>query len=139
MKKQYLAKLATLVGFTATLTQVGCATILSGKNQDVQFDSEPKGATVRVSGKECIAPCTLSLERRDNHNAVFTLNGYESHQVATSSGFNPVSLLNLLDPIAWAIDLGTGSAYTVAPKKISASLKAESPKPENLTSTAKAY
>ena len=59
MKALRLISLAVLA-----VSLAGCGTVVRGFSQDVTFETTPPGATLTLaSGKSCIAPCTLSLER----------------------------------------------------------------------------
>lgn len=51
-----------------------CATVTRGSSEDVQFISNPPGATVKTSlGNSCVTPCTMEIGRRDTFTATFTL------------------------------------------------------------------
>ncbi len=69
----------------AALAAVGalsaCATVTRGSTEDVQFISNPPGATVKIGlGQSCVTPCFIKVERRDTFQAVFTL-GDQTEQV----------------------------------------------------------
>ena len=63
----YLCLLAT-----STFILSGCATILQGTNQNVNFDSVPKGSAVYLDGKEvAVTPCTITIKR--NHEYILQI------------------------------------------------------------------
>tara|TARA_B100000401_G_C52459790_1_gene555986 strand:- start:249 stop:605 length:357 start_codon:yes stop_codon:yes gene_type:complete len=88
-----------------------CATILTGSKQDIYFESSPKGAKVLVNGfEQCKTPCTVPLKKKlVTGNVQIVMDGYESTTVSLSKSFNPISILNLLGIIGWAVDAGTGA------------------------------
>jgi len=46
-----------------TLSMSSCAAMLTGTSGNVQFDSNPRGATVRVGDQEGLTPCLLNLPK----------------------------------------------------------------------------
>ena len=64
----------------------GCATVLNGTSQPVEFASEPSGATVAlVTGLKCETPCQYSLKRGKDNAVTFTKDGYKSETVYIQS------------------------------------------------------
>lgn len=64
----------------------GCATIISGTDQNLTFDSEPDGATVSVAGKVVgKTPMSVQLKKETNQSLTFEKEGYKTHttQLAT--------------------------------------------------------
>lgn len=65
----------------SALLASACATVTRGSSEDVQFISNPPGATMKTSlGQSCITPCSIKIGRRDTFTATFTL-GEHTRQV----------------------------------------------------------
>lgn len=73
--------------FAVTLLQVsGCATIVSGTDQEVTFNSEPEGATVSVTGKVLgKTPVTIRLDKEKNQILTFEKEGYKTYTTQMST------------------------------------------------------
>lgn len=57
----------------------GCATVLNGVNQPVEFESDPAGATIAIlDGRTCTAPCAFEMRRGNDTMVTFSLPGYRS-------------------------------------------------------------
>jgi len=75
MKNIYIA-----VIFTAVASITGCATIVSGTDQLMTFDSEPEGATVSVAGRVVgKTPLSIQLKKKKKQQLTFEKEGYKSH------------------------------------------------------------
>ena len=62
----------------AVLLLTGCATLFTGKSQEVTFRSEPEGATVTVTGKILgRTPLTTMIPKDKNQVLTFELDGYK--------------------------------------------------------------
>lgn len=56
----------------------GCATVMNGVHQGVAFNSDPAGATIRISqGGTCVTPCRIQMRRAHDSMATYELEGYE--------------------------------------------------------------
>ena len=56
-----------------------CATIMTGKTQEVTFDSEPQGAEVTVNGRVIgKTPTTIQLDKKTDQSVSFKLEGYKT-------------------------------------------------------------
>jgi len=104
----------------------GCASIISGRKQEVSISSEPTAANVYVDrvnrGK---TPVTIYLDRGRKHTVKIELEGYEPYMVTIGRGFNGWFLLNVVflwAPIGMVIDFATGAVYSLSPDEIKASL-----------------
>lgn len=73
-----MKKNVSLFVFLCCLIQfTGCATIISGKHQDVPMNSDPSGAIILVNGVERgTTPATIELRRKDDHEVTFEKAGY---------------------------------------------------------------
>lgn len=85
----------------AALPLAGCAVLINGSKQRVEFDSQPPGATVRVGDQITVTPGSLVLPRGDTYHAVFEKDGY-----ATTSRTIGRTLSNAL--VANILTAGTG-------------------------------
>lgn len=104
----------------------GCATIINGTSQKILTTSMPSGATVLVDGnKEFVTPAKLRLERRRDHELVFSKQGYRGetvkivHVISEAVGGNTL----LFGPIGWGIDALNGCQYKLMPDKVHVDMK----------------
>lgn len=105
----YLLTAATLFGI---LSMTGCATLFSGTDDEVYFESEPPGAEILVDGlKRGETPATLELDRPGFGETTVTLrmDGYEDRTFELDKDFTAVSVLNLGNILFWGIDIATGA------------------------------
>lgn len=96
---------------TIALMLSGCATIFTGTKDTIYFDSDPEGATVYLDGLEiCRTPCSYRVGREFNGVDIqYKLDGYEARIFSLDQEFNVISVLNLGNPLGWAIDMISGS------------------------------
>lgn len=115
-----IAVLTVLAGTTA-----GCATVTRGSTEDVQFTSNPQGATVTTTiGPSCVTPCTLKFSRRDTFTATFKLGEqtqevFVDTQVATE-GVAVAGVGNALigGVIGVGVDVATGAGLDHVPNPV---------------------
>lgn len=110
------------------LSQTGCATIVSGRNQNIPVVSIPSGAIVTVEGQKQISPATFILDRK---RAVYQIRvekeGFEPVEVTLKKGVNGWVWGNILfgiigGAIGLTIDLSTGSASKFIPNDVEVNL-----------------
>ena len=66
----------------AASTLAGCATVTRGLSDQVQINSDPPGATMQTSmSHQCMSPCTLNVQRKDEFNVVISKPGFEPQTV----------------------------------------------------------
>ena len=83
MNRSFAAASLTLA---ASIALSGCATVLNGVNQPVDFRSDPDGATMElVTGQTCETPCNYELRRGNDSMATFTRAGYQTVTVYMQS------------------------------------------------------
>lgn len=117
-----------LVGFSAAAVAAsmafGSATIISGSNQNVTFNSNPEGAMVMIDGvKTCQTPCTVSLPKAKTQKMVtFEKEGYEKVSMPINTEYNGVALLNIFWDLS-TTDLITGAAWNYSPNNYFSDLK----------------
>lgn len=114
--------LATVV---CTSLAFGSATIISGSNQNITFNSKPEGATVMVDGvKTCVTPCTVSLKKAYKpKNLSMQKEGYEAMTIPMTTQFDGVALLNIFWDLS-TTDAATGNAWEYQPNTYFMELKA---------------
>ena len=67
----------------------GCASIISGKSQEVSFDSQPDGVTVDVNGKVLgKTPFTVTIARKSDQSITFTKDGYKPTTMRLETSIN---------------------------------------------------
>ena len=103
-----------LVVALLALSCTSCATILCGTKQKVTFDGEINTtATMIVDGrqyKDVKLPYRVDVKRGYEDSEVrITAEGYEPVTVYLEKTFNPWSLLNLVEPLGWIVDVATGA------------------------------
>lgn len=75
----------------------GCATVLNGTSQDVDFRSDPDGAVVAIStGQTCTTPCTFSMKRGDDLRVDFNREGYKPEHVYVQSRLGGSTFGNII-------------------------------------------
>ena len=86
-----------------------CASIFCGSKAKVTFDSDiSRKATLTIDGrkhKHVTFPYTTKIRRGFDETIVKA----EAPGVIVNKNFNAVSVLNLLDVLAWGIDAATGA------------------------------
>jgi hypothetical protein len=96
----------------------GCATIVSGRTQDIAFDSVPAGADVMLNdGTKTVTPGTLTLKRRGNYLATFMKDPFPPRPVEIQSATNWWVLGNVLIGgfVGFIVDMATGAAHRLVP------------------------
>ena len=103
----------------------GCATIFSGKTQNVTINSFPAGATVKVSGRVVgKTPIILALNRKGYSPITLELAGYEKAYVPVRKGFNNMFWANILFIYGSSTDVTTGATGEYEPSSYRVSMKA---------------
>lgn len=108
-------------------TVLGCATIISGRSQNLPIRSVPSGAVVTVGGQKQMTPATFILDKRQEYVVRVEKEGYRSVEVALRKGISGWVFGNILlgiigGPIGLIIDLASGSASKFTPGKIEVDL-----------------
>jgi len=87
----------------------GCASIISGVNQDITFNSNPEGAKVYLNGKIVgVTPFTFSAKKNKYDTMRIEKEGYVTINRDLNKTFDGVALINIF----W--DLSTTDAITGA-------------------------
>ena len=104
----------------------GCASIISGRTQEVTFKSDPPGATVIVGGRELgRTPVTFQLDRKRGQTLMIQKDGYKTETLPLETTMNGWFWGNFLtgglvgsttDSLTGAITEYSPSMYTVTLK-----------------------
>lgn len=120
-------KLKNLIGLVVLILMTSsCATMFTGTKSKVLISSVPPGAKIIVNGEpKGTTPATLRLKRSvfDVTTITLKLDGYENNTFEPETTFQPVTVLNLVDPVGWAIDIATGAIVKFSPKSYEIELK----------------
>lgn len=99
----------------------GCATIVAGKRQVWQFETEPTGARVLVDGREVgRTPVAVSLRRDRQHRVRLYYNGYQHREIRLQRRINGWFWINLFWGVGYGavmmiIDAAVGSMWELMP------------------------
>ena len=99
----------------------GCATVLHGVNQDVEFKSDPSSATIRLAqGGTCVTPCEIEMRRGRNSMVTYTLDGFEPASVYIQSKLNGAIAGNLIAGglIGGVVDGANGASNSLHPNPV---------------------
>jgi len=116
------------------LTLGGCATVTRGTTSQVDFQSNPSGAAMRTShGHNCVTPCTLQMNRKDEFIATFSKPGFADQEVnvrtkvagSGAAGFAGNVLIGGV--IGMAADAATGATLEHYPNPVSVTLEPARP------------
>jgi hypothetical protein len=77
----------------------GCATLLRGTHEKMDFATNPSGATLAIGGKTYQTPAVVDLKRKAVYPVIITMPGYRTIQFNLVSEWDGVSLVtNLIVP-----------------------------------------
>jgi len=114
MKLRNLICLLVLILITTS-----CATIFTGTSSNVRFSSVPPGAKIYVNGIERgVTPATVNMNRSlfNVQTVALKLDGYETRTIEPETSFQTVAIINLANPLFWAIDAVSGAIVKYNPK-----------------------
>lgn len=117
--------LVSFVVVILTVYQSGCATIVSGSEQDISIRSNPAGAMVLLDGMQLgTTPLMTDLKRKKRHTIKIQKDGYLEETRSTKRGFNWWYVGNVLfgGIIGLIVDPCTGAMYKIDPDEINATL-----------------
>lgn len=107
MKKILLLSVVTMLSFTS------CGTLFTSSRQNITFTGQSgimiydNGLKVAEINDEGTASARIRKKLSDK-TFIAKKEGYKSTPLVLESTFNPISIINLANLFAWAIDLGTG-------------------------------
>lgn len=98
----------------SALALSSCATVFCGSKAKITFDSNiDERATLYVDGRKYTSvtfPYTIKIPRGFDETIVKAeADGYESQTIYVDKKFNPISIINLFNILAWGIDGATGA------------------------------
>lgn len=108
----------TLLTLSLTFALGGCATIFTGTDDTITFQSEPSGAMVMIDGVDRgRTPLTTSVNRDVNSaDVTYRLEGYETRTFELGQEFNMTAILSLFCfPLCPAVDLLSGALMEYDP------------------------
>ncbi len=100
----------------------GCATVMNGTSQPVEFQSDPTGAEAAImTGLKCDTPCKASLKRGKDNAVTFTKDGYKSETVYIQSRTGGAAFGNILAGgiIGGVVDGSNGASNHLYPDPVS--------------------
>lgn len=121
--------LALLLAVTVILS-TGCASIVSGTDQKLTFNSEPEEATVTVSGRVLgKTPLTVPVDRGSNQSITFEKEGYKTYTAQLSTTTNPWFFGNIVlgGLVGSTTDGVSGAIHEFSPDQYFVTLKPDTP------------
>lgn len=111
-----MKKLLKLIIIAVMISMTSCATLFTGTTQEVTIDSTPPGAEIIIDGQTLgITPITVEVDREldalteGGKEISLHLDGYKSEGYELNAELNTIAILNLFNPLCWAIDAVTGA------------------------------
>lgn len=120
----FLIVILSIFGFS------GCASIITGTDQVLTFNSEPDGATVTVSGKVVgKTPLTAPINKGKNQALTFEKEGYKTHSVQLSTSLNSWFWGNILfgGLVGSSTDGVSGAIHEFSPDQYFVTLTPDTP------------
>ena len=102
-----------LLMLTCVLCLSSCVTLFTPSKQPITFMGMPE-TRIYDNGKKLgeiaeSGTTTIKVRKKlSNKTLIAKKDGYKNTPVTLDATFNPVSIINLTNILAWAIDLGTG-------------------------------
>ena len=96
---------------SALIIYTGCATVISGTTQNINFDSSPSGAAVFLDGERVgTTPFTMTLKKNKYKSFRVQLEGYHTITRQLDKEYDIVALLSFFWDLS-TTDLLTGAIY----------------------------
>jgi len=121
--------LALSLAVTVILS-TGCASVVSGTDQKLTFNSEPEEATVTVSGRVLgKTPLTVPVDRGSNQSITFEKEGYKTYTAQLSTTTNPWFFGNIVlgGLVGSTTDGVSGAIHEFSPDQYFVTLKPDTP------------
>jgi hypothetical protein len=98
MVKRMRTILITLIMLSVPICS-GCATLLRGSTQKLNFQTVPSGAQLIVDGKQYTTPAEVKLARKNAHHVVVSKDGYRTMKFTVDPMWDGISLVgNIIMP-----------------------------------------
>lgn len=110
----------------ALVALAGCASIISGRTQEVSFASNPEGVTVTVNGRILgKTPLTINLQKQSGQSLVFSKDGYKMLSMELETSVDGWFWGNILlgGVIGSTTDGITGAVHKYAPSQYMVTLE----------------
>ncbi len=108
----------------ALVSSTGCATVVTGRQQQFPVSVNPPGTIVCIDGKQAgTSPMVAKLSRTQDHVLLFERPGYKPAALALRQQVNPWIVGNFFPiivipgPIGFIVDLSTGAVHELEPKQ----------------------
>ena len=108
----------------------GCATVTRGLSNQVQINSSPPGAEARTSmGHQCVTPCTLQFQRRDEFSVVISKAGFHTEEVAVQTRLAGAGAAGFVGNVVaggvvgMAVDAASGATLEHCPNPVTITLQ----------------
>lgn len=116
----------------------GCAVLINGSHQRIDFESQPPGATVHVGGETVQTPGSLILPRGDTYQAVFERPGYQPATRTIDRKLSTALVANILTAglgliVDFTLGYWLGSPWEPEPARVDVSLQPLAPPPATRT------
>ena len=105
--------ISSLLLLAASVCMTSCGTLFTSSSQEITFTGE-SGIGIYDKSKKLAeigegGTATAKIRKKlSSKTLIAKKEGYKNTPVKLDAVLNPISIINLLSPIAWAIDLGTG-------------------------------
>lgn len=120
-----MKQLLAIYAIGASILLHGCATIVTGKDQNVTFQSDPESATVSIDGRLLgKTPLTAKVDRKTGQSVTIEKEGYKPFTAPMSTTLNSWFLGNILlgGFFGTTTDAASGSLHEYSPNQYFAHL-----------------
>jgi hypothetical protein len=105
-----------LLAIVCALCLSSCGTLFTSSKQDITFMGLPETRIYDNGKKLCEIPedgiKTIKIKKKlSDKTLIAKKDGYKNTPVTIDATLNPISVINLTNILAWAIDLGTGKCF----------------------------
>lgn len=91
-----MAKLGLIAVLLACTS--GCATVMRGGMQKLEFNTDPAGATVRIDDQTYTTPAVVELARKQEHKVTVSRDGYRDITFVLRSTWDGASIPSFILP-----------------------------------------
>jgi hypothetical protein len=112
-----LKKLVATTSLGAIIALSGCAAIITGQTQQISVNSNVRGASVLINGKEVGKTPFVGVVQKpkagDGNTITLRAEGYQEKTIAVGSSIEPTFWVNILSggPFGSTTDYAAGSMY----------------------------